>query len=72
MSYSGFQENYNNPFSKVGQGLSDAEYSASNVMAKFRNNKFVSGGADFLNSNSLVAKVCFLILVIILFIMHFV
>tara|TARA_B100000073_G_scaffold54038_2_gene39868 strand:+ start:2977 stop:3936 length:960 start_codon:yes stop_codon:yes gene_type:complete len=69
MSYSGFQENYNNPFSKVGQGLSDAEYSASNVMAKFRNNKFVSGGADFLNSNSLVAKVCFLILVIILFIM---
>ena len=30
MSYSGFQENYNNPFSKVGQGLSDAEYSASN------------------------------------------
>ena len=69
MSYSGFQENYNNPFSKVGQGITDAEYSASNLMSKFRNNRFVSGGSDFLNSNSLVAKVCFLILIILLFIM---
>ena len=69
MSYSGFQENYNNPFSKVGKGITDAEYNASNLMSKFRNNRFVSGGSDFLNSNSLVAKVCFLILIILLFIM---
>ena len=38
------------------------------VFGKFRNNRAVSGTTDFLQSNSLVAKVCFLILVIILFI----
>ena len=46
MSYSGFQENYNNPFSKVGQ-YNGCEYSASNNVLKFRNNRFVSGGSDF-------------------------
>ena len=35
---------------------------------KFRNNKIVGGTTDFLYSNSLVAKVCFLILIIVLFV----
>jgi len=38
------------------------------LMSGFRNNRLVSGGSEFLNSNSLVAKVSFLILIIILFI----
>lgn len=68
MSYSGFQENYNNPFSKIGEGIANAENNASGVISKFRNNKLVSGTTEFLNSNSLVAKVCFLFLIVILFI----
>lgn len=68
MSYSGFQENYNNPFSKIGEGIANAENSASSVVSKFRNNRLVSGTTDFLYSNSLVAKVCFLFLIVILFI----
>ena len=31
------------------------------------NNKFVSGSTDFLNSNSIVAKVVFIIIIVILF-----
>ena len=69
MSYSGFSENYNNPFSNIAEGVVNAENSASGMMAKFRNNKMVSGTKEFLNSNSLVAKVCFLMLIIILFIL---
>ena len=38
------------------------------LMSGFRNNRFVSGSTEFLYSNSLVAKVAFLILIIILFI----
>jgi len=68
MSYSGFQENYNNPFSKIGEGIANAENSASGMISKFRNNRLVSGTGEFLNSNSLVAKVCFLFLIVILFI----
>jgi hypothetical protein len=68
MSYSGFSENYNNPFSNVGKSIASAETSASGMMAKFRNNKMVSGSSEFLNSNSLVAKVSFFILVVVLFI----
>ena len=68
MSYSGFQENYNNPFSKIGEGIANAENNASGMISKFRNNRLVSGTSEFLNSNSLVAKVCFLFLIVILFI----
>ena len=63
-------ENYNNPFSNIAEGVVNAENSASGMMAKFRNNKMVSGTKEFLEfEHSLVAKVCFLMLIIILFIL---
>ena len=71
MSYSSFSSGYGQNqgiMGKLGSGLAGAESGASGMMSKFRNNKMVSGGTDFLYSNSLVAKVCFLVLVIILFI----
>lgn len=40
----------------------------SNVSYQFSNNKFVSGTREFLQSNGLVAKVAFLVLVVILFV----
>ena len=61
MSYTGFAGN-------LGAGTANAQNQANQMMAKFRNNRMVSGTTDFLYSNSLVAKVCFLILVIIMFI----
>ena len=42
--------------------------SSGGLMSGFRNNRMVSGGSEFLTSNSLVAKVAFLILIIILLI----
>jgi|UniRef100_A0A6C0C1S0 hypothetical protein len=42
--------------------------SSGGLMSGFRNNRVVSGSTEFLYSNSLVAKVAFLILIIILFI----
>ena len=39
-----------------------------NVSYQFSNNKFVSGTREFLQSNGLVAKVAFLVLVVILFV----
>jgi hypothetical protein len=68
MSYSSFSSNYNNPVANLGAGLANAESGAKNMFSKFRNNKVVSGTTDFLYSNSLVAKFCFFILVVILFI----
>lgn len=68
MSFSSFSTQYNNPMSNLGEGFANAQVGASGMMSKFRNNKMVSGGTDFLYSNSLVAKVCFLVLIIILFI----
>ena len=61
MSYTGFAGN-------LGAGTANAQNQANQMMAKFRNNRMVSGTTDFLYSNNLVAKVCFLILIIILFI----
>ena len=69
MSYGPFASNYRNPLADLGSGLANAQSGASGLFAKFRNNRLVSGTTDFLYSNSLVAKVCFLILVIILFIL---
>jgi len=69
MSYGNFASNYRNPLADLGSGIANAQSGASGLFAKFRNNKLVAGTTDFLYSNSLVAKVCFLILVIILFIM---
>ena len=61
MSYTGFAGN-------LGATSANAQNNANQMMAKFRNNRMVSGTTDFLYSNSLVAKVCFLVLIIILFI----
>jgi len=68
MSFSSFSTQYNNPMTNLGQGFANAQIGASGMMSKFRNNKMVSGGTDFLYSNSLVAKVCFLVLIVILFV----
>lgn len=42
--------------------------SGDNNFNKFENNKFIQGSKDFLKSNSIVAKIVFLILVIFIFI----
>ena len=58
--------------STLGQQLSNfsrsAKYNVDSGFSRFSNNKYVSGTRDFLNSNSLVAKFAFLILVLIVFI----
>ena len=68
MSYSGFSTGYNNPMADLGKGFANAQAGATGTFNKFRNNRMVSGTTDFLYSNSLVAKVCFLVLIIILFV----
>ena len=68
MSYGGFATNYRNPLANLGGGIANAQSGISGAFARFRNNKVVSGTTDFLYSNSLVAKVSFLILIIVLFV----
>jgi hypothetical protein len=68
MAYSSFSQGYNNPMADLGKGLANAQLGASGTFNKFRNNKVVSGTTDFLYSNSLVAKVSFLVLVVIMFV----
>ena len=51
---------------KVSEGYGNK---LGNTFSTFGNNKYVSGAKDFLESNSLVAKVAFLILVVILFVL---
>ncbi len=68
MAYSGFSTGYNNPMADLGKGFANAQAGATGTFNKFRNNRMVSGTTDFLYSNSLVAKVCFLVLIIILFV----
>ena len=68
MSYGNFASNYNSPMANLGEAVGAASNKAGGVFAKFRNNKVVSGTTDFLYSNTLVAKVCFFILVLILFV----
>ena len=67
MSYSSFSNNFG-----VAKDLGGAAGSASGTMSgqfnKFKSNKYVSGATDFLMSNSAVAKFCFLILTVILFV----
>lgn len=61
----------------IGKNIGNPLAAANDLVApksggpfsKFGSNKFVSGTKDFLNSNSLVAKVVFLLLVLIIFIM---
>jgi len=68
MSYGSFASNYNSPMANLGEAFGSASNKAGGVFAKFRNNKMVSGTTDFLYSNTLVAKVCFFILVLIIFV----
>ena len=68
MAYSSFSQGYNNPMADLGKGLANAQLGASGTFNKFRNNKVVSGTTDFLYSNSLVAKVSFLVLIVIIFV----
>ena len=68
MAYSGFSTGYNNPMADLGRGFANVQAGATGTFNKFRNNRMVSGTTDFLYSNSLVAKVCFLVLIIILFV----
>lgn len=67
MSYGNFASNYRSPLSNLGRGAANTKRGISGLFAKFRNNKLVSGTTDFLYSNSLVAKVCFLVLIIMVF-----
>ena len=67
MSYSGFSSNYKNPV--VAAGALNRSKFMGDQAAAFRNNKFVAGATDFLWSNSIIAKISFLILVVLLFIM---
>ena len=50
------------------QGLGKATNNIKQSFANFGNSKFVKGSKEFLNSNSLVAKVAFLVLVLICFV----
>ena len=59
-----------NPIANMKDAASDLVAPKSDgPFTKFGSNKFVDGTKDFLNSNSLVAKVVFLLLVLIIFIM---
>lgn len=53
--------NISNSVTNVGSDI-------GNMFDSFKSNKYVAGSSDFLQSNSLVAKFAFLILIIILFI----
>jgi len=61
--------NIQNPISQMAEAASDlVEPKPQGIFSQFRNNKIVSGSKDFLESNSLVAKIVFILLVLILFI----
>lgn len=61
--------NISNPLTQMADAASDlVKPKPQGIFSQFRNNKFVSGSKDFLESNSLVAKVVFILLVLILFI----
>ena len=51
---------------KVSEGYGNK---LGNTFSTFKSNKYVSGAKDFLESNSLVAKVAFLILLVIVFVL---
>jgi len=68
MSYSSFGDNFNNPIADLGRAAGNIQGGMTSSLGKFKNNKYVSGATDFLYSNSLVAKVAFLILAVLLFV----
>jgi hypothetical protein len=65
---SSIADNYNNPISNLGNIVGTAEKNTGQMFTNFRNNRYVSGTSEFLYSNSLVAKVAFLLLVVLVFI----
>tara|TARA_B100001287_G_scaffold274078_1_gene278698 strand:- start:1966 stop:2931 length:966 start_codon:yes stop_codon:yes gene_type:complete len=70
MSYSSFSNNFGQSSiaSDLGSGAGGAAGALTGTFNKFKSNKYVSGATDFLMSNSAVAKFCFFILVILLFV----
>jgi len=66
MSYSSLGNGYKSPVGNLTSNLGGA--STGGFFGRFGSNKYVSGTRDFLQSNTLVAKVVFLVLVVIAFI----
>ena len=66
MSYTDMAQQ-TDPIEALGKLVGNAEKQTTGFFSAFRNNKFVSGSTDFLNSNSIVAKVVFIIIIVILF-----
>jgi hypothetical protein len=60
--------NNTSPLQSMGSAVGEIKNKLNTEVQKFRNNKLVSGTWDFLNSNSLVAKFAFLILIVLIFI----
>lgn len=69
MSYSGFSSNYKNPVVAAAGALGQSSKYFGDQVSAFRNNKLVAGATEFLWSNSIIAKVSFLILVVLIFVM---
>ena len=69
MSYSSFSQNYKSPLTLLGEGVGNLKNSSASMFGRFRNNRYISGSSEFLNSNTLIAKVSFLLLVIIGFVL---
>ena len=58
-----------NPMQQMADAASDlVQPKPEGVFSQFRNNKIVSGTKDFLDSNSLIAKIVFILLILIIFI----
>lgn len=57
-----------NPAKAMGSALGEAKGQLNAQFNTFRNSRIVSGATEFLYSNSLVAKLSFLILIVLLFI----
>ena len=71
MSYSSFGNSYGQSggiAADLGSAAGNIQGGLSAGLGKFKNNKYVSGATDFLYSNSLVAKVTFLILAVLIFV----
>lgn len=51
----------------ITSAASNLKQTTSEIFDSFRNNRYVSGTADFLESNSAIAKIAFLLLVLIAF-----
>lgn len=57
------------PFVKLSEGFGASTESIKQNLASFGSNKYLEGTKEFLNSNSLIAKIAFLCLVIVLFVL---